>query len=419
METKPVQSQIGIICDSPQEHVDLVDLLNSQTQFETTILDAQNTSVVRENTKWDVVLYCVLSDEQHTHIIDFIRQIVWHTPVIVLLDRPTVDQTVDLMRAGSSGVVDWHNPQRTLDLISATLNAEPGSPPDAVYKDIVDQQIELICRYDSNLRLLFANRAYSEWQGVPAEDLIGVQITERIPAEDLERVMAHVMALTADHPVAVSTHAAILPDNSVRMVEWTDRANFDASGQLIEYLGVGRDVTEREQQAQQLATYRAHFDAVLDTMQDALMSISLPDRHVIFVSHAFEEILGYSPEKFIKDRDFLQQVVHPDDLEHVTQAMQTCLTEGFVELDHRIIWPDGQVRWIHRRAWINYDESGQPVRVNDSSRDITARKQAEEALRSSDAHLKSLIDSQTNYLIRTDMDGRYTYWNPKFEREFG
>jgi PAS domain S-box-containing protein len=419
METKPVKSQIGIICDSPQEHVYLVDLLSTHTQFETTLLDARNTSIVGESIKWDVALYCVFSDEQHSHITDFVTQIVQHTPVIVLLDHPTVDHTVDLMRAGSSGVADWRDSQRVLDLIKAVLDVGSMSASQAIYRSIVDTQTELICRYDADLRLLFVNRAYAEWQGVPDEALIGTRITEKIPAEDRGRATAHIGALTADNPVAVSIHSTVLPDGSIRTVEWMDRAIFNTAGQLIEYQGVGRDVTEREERAKELATYRAHFDGVLETMQDALMSISLPDRHVIFVSHAFEEVLGYSPERFIKDRDFFQQIVHPDDLEHATQAMQTCLTEGFVELDHRIIWPDGQIRWIHRRAWINYDEGGQPTRVNDSSRDITARKKVEEALRSSDAHLKSLIDSQTNYLIRTDLDGRYTYWNPKFEREFG
>ncbi len=419
MKTKSIKRQIGIISDAPQQQADLLALLNDQPQFDVAINNFETASILPGSRAYDVILYCALSTDHDTSIINAIERIRRTVPVIALLDHPTVGQTVDLMRAGSSGVVDWRDSRRILELIETVLDAGLISPSEAIYQDIVDQQTELICRYDAELRLLFVNRAYCEWQGMPAEELIGTRITEKIPAEERERVTAHVRALTVDNPAAVSVHATILPDGSVRIVEWTDRAIFDAAGQLIEYQGVGRDVTEREQQAQQLATYRAHFDAVLDTMQDALMSISLPDKQVIFVSHAFEEVLGYSHEHFIENRDFFQQVVHPDDLERAAQAMQTCMTEGFVELDHRIIWPDGQVRWIHRRAWINYNANGQPLRVNDSARDITARKMAEDALRSSDAHLKSLIDSQTNYLIRTDLDGQYTYWNTKFEREFG
>lgn len=168
----------------------------------------------------------------------------------------------------------------------------------------------------------------------------------------------------------------------------------------------------------QLNTYRSHLNAILDSMQDALFSITLPERQVVFVSHAFEEVMGYSHERFMEDPDLIHHVLHPDDVELALEAMQTCLREGFVELDHRIILPDGQVRWLHRRAWVNYDENGQPIRLNDSARDITKRKQVENELLAREQQLKSLIDSQTTFLIRTDLEGRYTYWNPKFEQEF-
>ncbi|MDX2137091.1 MAG: PAS domain S-box protein [Chloroflexota bacterium] len=293
------------------------------------------------------------------------------------------------------------------------------SAPDAIYRSIVDSQTEMICRYDADLRLLFVNKAYCTWQGLTAEALIGTSFAEKIPSEDRERAVAHVKRLNITNPVAVSVHSSILPDGTIQIIEWTDRAIFDHDGHLIEYQGVGRDVTQREQQAQQLKDYREHFDAVLNTMQDALMSVTIPDRRMIFVSRAFTDVFGYPPERFMDDGQFFQKVVHPDDLERTLRAMATCLKEGFVELEHRIVWPNGETRWIHRRAWVNFDGNGHPVRVNDSARDITDRKQAELILRSGEEQLKSLIDSQTSYLIRTDLEGRFVYWNPKFESDFG
>ena len=51
--------------------------------------------------------------------------------------------------------------------------------------------------------------------------------------------------------------------------------------------------------------------------------------------------------------------------------------------------------------------------------DITEQKKAEEELQKSKARLQGIIDSQTNYLIRTDLEGYYTYYNSKFEKDFG
>lgn len=51
--------------------------------------------------------------------------------------------------------------------------------------------------------------------------------------------------------------------------------------------------------------------------------------------------------------------------------------------------------------------------------DITERKKAEDALKTSQQRLLNLVNSQTSYVLRTDLYGQHTYWNKKFEEEFG
>ncbi|MFN8531752.1 MAG: PAS domain S-box protein [Anaerolineae bacterium] len=283
------------------------------------------------------------------------------------------------------------------------------------------------------------------------------------------------------------------------------------------------------------------LELILDSMQDAIMTVSLPDHHLIFVSSSYAQVFGYPANVFLKDRDFYKQVMPSDDVDMGNTALQAVYRDGFVELDHRVIWPNGEVHWLHRRAWINFDSQGKPIQLIDTARDITEskaaesklhrfksiisstsdgiavlnreycyemvnaaylerttrsqqeivghpiaeimgealfqellkpqidrslagatsrvaywfeypssgkrylsttyspyrdtsneiigvvaitwditdQKQVEDDLRAHEQQLKSLIDSQTNYMIRTDLEGRYTYWNPKFEREFG
>jgi PAS domain S-box-containing protein len=133
-----------------------------------------------------------------------------------------------------------------------------------------------------------------------------------------------------------------------------------------------RDATLRLQQN--------HLQQILNTMQDAMISVSLPSRELVFMSASFEKIFGHPIQRFLEDPQFFTQVVHPDDLELVTRAMQTALREGFVEATHRIVLPSGEVRWIFRRAWVNFDEQGRPSQINDTARDITQERLAQEAL---------------------------------------
>ena len=209
---------------------------------------------------------------------------------------------------------------------------------------IVDLQTELICQYDTKLRLTYINRAYSDWLGIPKDRLLGTEFMERIPLEERENALAHIKSLTADHPVAVSTHRSIQPDGTSVTIEWTDRALFDETGILTGYLGVGRDVTEREQQARQIFNLKQHLTTILDTIQDAILYFTLPDQQVVYASIALQKIFGYPAERFINEPALHRNLIHPDDLNHFLNARETCFREGYTEIDHRIILPDGQVR---------------------------------------------------------------------------
>lgn len=409
-----------LVVGTPQQYKNLSQRLQSEYDFTFDYQDSKTfKSLVSISPESDAIVYYMGIE---TDIDQLVTQQIFQKiliPVILLKDNLTIDQTVDLMNAGAKGVVAKTDTDRLVKLINRTL-AEASLPSsDSLYKDIVESQTEFICRYDAGLRILYANPAYCTWQGLSLNELVGTSFSEQISPEDRDQAIDHVRSLTSEHPVATSIHNTVFPDGSLHKIEWKDQAVFDADGNIIEYQGVGRDVTVRERQARELENYRVHMDAVLATMQDALMTISLPERETIFVSQAFESVFGYPHKNFMDDPKFFMQVVHPDDLETAIEAQQTCLREGFVQFDHRIIWPNGQVRWLHRRAWINYDENGQPVRVNDSARDITDRINAERSLATSEELHRVILNTISDAVFITDDEGRFTFIYPNTQIIFG
>jgi PAS domain S-box-containing protein len=65
------------------------------------------------------------------------------------------------------------------------------------------------------------------------------------------------------------------------------------------------------------------------------------------------------------------------------------------------------------------NDQGNPSEIQCMGVNITDRKKAENRLIESENRLRSLLESQTNYVIRTDLDGIYTFWNTKYEEDFG
>lgn len=141
----------------------------------------------------------------------------------------------------------------------------------ARFRSIVDDQVDLICRYDTNLNLTFVNAAYSNNHASTPDTLIGSNILDLIPAEDRARARMHVSTLTAENPVAISEHQTIMPDGTRRWFQWTDRALTDDTGHIIEYQGVGRDISERRRM-EEVERQQRHISEALHESLEALIS---------------------------------------------------------------------------------------------------------------------------------------------------
>ncbi len=121
------------------------------------------------------------------------------------------------------------------------------------YRDVVENETELISRFLPDGTHIFVNEAYCRYFNKSRDDIIGKKFFPRIPQEEHRLIRDHFASLTREHPSASHTHRIIMPDGSMRWQRWSDRAIFDKNGRIVEYQSVGWDITETRQMEEALA----------------------------------------------------------------------------------------------------------------------------------------------------------------------
>lgn len=150
----------------------------------------------------------------------------------------------------------------------------------------------------------------------------------------------------------------------------------NADGKIISLLAVTRDITKRKmaEENEKLLTQKllkgaeiAHF---------GFLDWNFITNEMILSQQA-NSIFGIKEDQIIP-ATFMREVIHPEDMILVHQRLELA-KDGSKDfnLDHRIVWPDGSIRWVNTRAELGRDETGIPIRLFGTILDVTEQKKAE------------------------------------------
>jgi two-component system cell cycle sensor histidine kinase/response regulator CckA len=100
----------------------------------------------------------------------------------------------------------------------------------------------------------------------------------------------------------------------------------------------------------------------------------------LYWSDEIYRIFGLAPKEFGATYDEFLNFVHPGDREFVKKAVQEALYGRPFYVDHRIVLPNGTIRFVHEQGEVTFGENGEPVRMLGIVRDITDEKEKETQL---------------------------------------
>jgi PAS domain S-box-containing protein len=121
-------------------------------------------------------------------------------------------------------------------------------------------------------------------------------------------------------------------------------------------------------------------------------------------SDQIEAMFGFGRGEFGATYEAFLERVHPGDRPDLVDAVNASVEEGAdYAIEHRIVWPDGTVRWMSETGDVIRDESGRALRMLGIVRDVTQPKEAEERIRQQNEFLTSVLESVTHPLYVVDV----------------
>jgi two-component system cell cycle sensor histidine kinase/response regulator CckA len=155
----------------------------------------------------------------------------------------------------------------------------------------------------------------------------------------------------------------------------------DDQGTVVGLLSVARDITERLRAERALRETEERMRFALEASHVGVWEANLR-KGTGFWSGTCEAMHGLAPGTFGRTYEAFFDHVHPDDREHVREAIaQAIRTRAPAEVEYRTVWPDGTVRRINLIAHLSVDDGGKPVRAAGVAIDVTERRSLEDQLR--------------------------------------
>ena len=170
----------------------------------------------------------------------------------------------------------------------------------------------------------------------------------------------------------------------------------DESGEIMRWYSTATDIDDRKRAEEKLRQSEKELRAITDTIRQPIVVLA-PDGTTLYANQVALNNYGLTMSE-LRDCGYLSRVCHPDDADRVFAERNAGLSKGIpFDYEARILFKDGQYRWLLLQYNPLKDESGQIIRWYATSTDIDERKRKEEQLHNENLVLREEIDRSSMF----------------------
>ncbi len=283
-------------------------------------------------------------------------------------------------------------------------------------KDLIDAIPVALFVKDRRSRILLMNTACEEQWGMSFAEVCGTDARHCFPADQMEWFLTkdrEVFANGRQIEVEETIWNARLNEN--RIGHTIKRPIYDVAGNPLYLICTTTDITERKRAEESVKVSRDQLNEAQRLAMLGSWTLDLRDHHLVWSDEIFR-IFEIDPMRFGASYEAFLNAVHPGDRDRVNRAYtESVANRTPYEITHRLLFPDGRIKYVHERCETLYAADGTPVLSRGTVQDITQNRLAEEALQL----YASAFQHSGEAILISDRDNRIVDLNPSFTRHTG
>jgi PAS domain S-box-containing protein len=280
-------------------------------------------------------------------------------------------------------------------------------------RTLIDNLPDVIYAKDLACRKTLSNLADVHLMGLQSEaEVLGKNDFNHYPRETAERFFADdQIVIQTGQPVLEREEYVVDAEGKKRWLLTSKLPLRDDRGNIIGLIGIGRDITKRKQMEETLSQERILLRTLIDNLPDVIYAKDLACRKTLS-NLADVHLMGLQSEAEVLGKNDFNHYPR-ETAERFFADDQIVIQTGqpVLEREEYVVDAEGKKRWLLTSKLPLRDDKGDIVGLIGIGRDITKRKQAEEALAAERNLLRTLIDNLPDLVYFKDAEGRYVLNN--------